>query len=137
MRLDKNYRDLSQLKTFKDRFDYLKLDGRVGLEVFGENRRLNQFFYRSYEWLKIKRFVILRDNGLDLGCIGYEIMDRPVVHHINPITIEDLIDFNPDVLNPDFLITASVGTHLAVHYGDENLTPRLSMDRKPNDTMLW
>lgn len=137
MRTDKNYQDLSRLKTFDERFAYLKLVGQVGVDVFGQERRLNQFFYRSHEWRKVKRLVILRDLGLDLGCTGYEIMDRALVHHMNPITPEDLVDFNPDVLNPDYLITTSVATHLSIHYGDQNLIPRLSMERKPGDTKLW
>jgi len=137
MRTDKNFQELSRLKTFDERFAYLKLDGQVGIDVFGQERRLNQFFYRSQEWHKVKRSVILRDLGLDLGCQGYEIMDRALVHHMNPIAIEDLVDFNPDVLNPDYLITTSVATHLSIHYGDRNLIPRLSMERKPGDTKLW
>lgn len=134
---ERSFSKLSRLKTFNDRFDYLVLTGEIGIDLFGENRLLNQKFYTSKEWRSVKDYVVVRDNGLDLGCVGYDVTESIVVHHMNPITPEDLINFNPKVLDPEFLITTSVSTHLAIHYGDPTKVPRLSMDRKTGDTKLW
>lgn len=133
----RTFSKLIQKESFKDRYEYLKLSGSVGRDIFGEERYLNQFFYRSKEWRNIRDYVIVRDRGLDLGCPGYEIPGKIVVHHMNPMTIEDVLHSNQDILDPEFLISTSLQTHLAIHYGDRNLLPRLSFERKPGDTKLW
>lgn len=137
MTIKRTYQHLCRLSTFKDRFNYLKLSGEVGTSLFGDNRRLNQYFYHSDEWKSVRNEVIIRDGGLDLGCVGYEILDKAIVHHMNPITLEDLEEWNPRILDLNYLITVSSGTHRAIHYGDENLIPRLPLDRRPGDTRLW
>lgn len=131
------YSELSKLQTFDERFMYLKLTGKVGLDTFGRDRNLNQYLYRSHEWKSLRDSVIIRDHGFDLGVFGYEIVDKAVVHHMNPITIEDVLEGNPDVMDPEFLITVSDGTHKAIHYGDSRLIPRLPVERRPGDTRLW
>lgn len=133
----RTYSKLIRLKTFKERFDYLKLDGKVGMDLFGDDRPLNQAFYHSNEWNDVRNFVLVRDRGLDLGCKGYEIVDRVIVHHMNPISISDLEDRNPEILDPNYLITVSEGTHRAIHYGYDHIVPRLPTERKPGDTRLW
>jgi len=133
----KTFSKLKRLNSFKDRYEYLKLDGIVGEDTFGRDRRLNQVLYKSSEWLDIRNHVIVRDKGLDLGCRGYEIFDHVIIHHMNPISISDLLNFNPDILDPEFLITTSPATHQAIHYGDKKLLPRLAQVRKPGDTRLW
>lgn len=136
----RTYSELSRLKTFDKRFDYLKLDGIVGAQTFGFDRWLNQEFYRSKEWKDVRRFVILRDNGCDLGVDGYEIQGKILVHHINPIKAEDIINVTAYLLNPDYLISTSDSTHNALHYGDPNLlkvAPVYFAERKPNDTCPW
>lgn len=133
----KRFSELIKLKTFKERFNYLKLKGVVGQEIFGEERLLNQRFYKTVQWGNVRNFVIARDNGLDLGCRGYEIPGRILIHHMNPVVVDDLIHGNPDILDPEFLISVSVETHLAIHYGNAKLLPRLSMERRPGDTRLW
>lgn len=133
----RTYSDLLSLQTFDERFNYLKLTGKVGVDVFGRDRFLNQHLYRTKAWIDVRNYVITRDQGYDLACYGYEIADKAVVHHMNPITKEDLINFNEDILNPEFLITVSDGTHKAIHYGDSRLIPRLSPERRPGDTRLW
>lgn len=133
----RTYSELSRLKTFKERYEFLKLEGQVGREIFGEERMLNQSFYHSIQWGDVRNFVITRDWGRDLGIAGFEIPGRIVVHHMNPVTRDELIHGSPDILDPELLITTSVETHLAIHYGDPKLLPRLSMDRRPGDTRLW
>lgn len=134
----KTYSKLIKLPTFEERFEYLKLSGAVGLETFGAERYLNQTLYWSAEWKRVRRDVIIRDNGCDLG-----IEDRPIqrgvfVHHINPITTEDVIQRRKKVFDPDNLITVSFATHQAIHYGDkELLTPSRPIERKPNDQAPW
>lgn len=137
MTFKRYYTKLNSLKTFDDRFDYLSLGGKVGVATFGVNRPLNQRFYRSPEWLAVRDAVLVRDNAYDLGVPGYEIVDQALVHHMNPITEQDLIDFNPEVIDPEYLITVSAGTHKAIHYGDTRLIPRLPTERRPGDTRLW
>lgn len=137
MKTIKTFSYLSLLPTFEERFEYLKLTGRVGAEVFGVDRQFNQMFYRSNEWKRIKNHVIVRDKGFDLGVEGWEIPDRILVHHMNPITLKDLEMNSVNLLDPEFLISTSVSTHLAIHYGDSNLLPRLPFVRKPNDTKQW
>lgn len=135
--IKRRYSQLRKLETFEERFNYLKLYGEVGAAIFGEERWLNQLLYQSLEWRRVRNRVIRRDRGLDLGIPGYEIADKAVVHHMNPVSIQDLEEFNPDVLNPEYLITVSAGTHRAIHYGDANQVPRLPTDRQPGDTRLW
>lgn len=133
----RTYRELRRLDTLEDRFEYLKLNGGVGKATFGFERYLNQAFYRSSQWRNIRQHVIARDEGLDLGVPGYEIYDRPIIHHMNPMTVADLESGNPDVLNPDFLITTTHRTHNAIHYGEAKLLTQPLVERRPGDTKLW
>lgn len=133
----RTYRELSQLETFKERFEYLKLNGSVGRETFGFDRYLNQRFYTSKEWREIRKYVIARDLGCDLGVEGYEIQSRVLIHHINPITPEDIELGNDVILNTDYLITTTHETHNAIHYGDTNHIPKQLVVRSPGDTKLW
>lgn len=133
----KSYSELSRLHTFDERFLYASLDGSVGEETFGWERQLNQTFYKSAEWLRVRHHVIARDLGMDLGIDGYAITDRPIIHHLNPITKEDIYDRNLAILNPEFLITVSHRTHNAIHYGNQ-VNPRQDyVERRPGDTKLW
>ena len=133
----RTYSELILLPTFKERFDYLKLDGIVGKDTFGMERYLNQEFYHSYEWRKVRRDVILRDRGCDLGLEGMEILDKPLVHHMNPITMEDITNFTDILINPEYLITTCRLTHNAIHYSEESLLFNHPAERKPGDTCLW
>lgn len=135
--MTRTYTELSKLKTFAERYEYLKLDGQVGVATFGNERYLNQVFYKSSVWMDARRKVIIRDNGLDLGCPGYEMFDRILVHHMNPITIQDIIDRNPDIFNPEYLISCSHETHNAIHYGNYDGIKPIMFERSPNDTCLW
>lgn len=136
MRL-KSYRELIQLRTFLERFDYLKLGGHVGEETFGFERYINQQFYRSTEWKLVRNDVIVRDYGCDLGMKGHEIHGRIIVHHINPITIDD-IEFGRDCLfDLNNLISTSHQTSNAIHYGDASLLSVLPVERRRGDTRLW
>lgn len=138
----RTYSELIRLPTFEERFEYLKLDGVVGESTFGFDRYLNQIFYHSEEWKKVRREVILRDsNGdcvLDLGCKDHEIFGRVLIHHMNPISAKDIVRRADVLLNPEYLISTMKSTHDAIHYGDESL---LAFDkpivRKPNDTCPW
>lgn len=131
------YTELEPLDTFVERFEYLKLPGEIGVRTFGSDRYLNQQFYRSREWKQIRDTVIIRDNGCDLGIPGFEILGDLLVHHINPIQAQDLRDFNPDVLNPEYLICVSRRTHNAIHFGDIRQLPQLPVSRTAGDTKLW
>lgn len=133
----RRYSELRRLDTFEDRFEYLKLRGGVGEKTFGFERYLNQQFYRSAEWKRTRQIVIARDNGLDLGFDGYEIYDRIIIHHMNPMTIEDVESGSEDILNPEYLITTTHMTHNAIHYGDISLLPKPIIVRQPGDTKLW
>lgn len=133
----KTYSELITLPTFKERFEYLKLDGSVGFETFGFDRYLNQTFYRSYDWRKVKRLVTIRDNGCDLGFPDNPIAGRIFIHHMNPMTVEDIKKRNPDILNPEYLISVSFNTHNALHYGTEESSPSIFKEREVNDTCLW
>lgn len=133
----KTYSELITIPTFEERFEYLKLDGQVGVETFGFNRYLNQAFYKSDEWLSIRDYVITRDNGCDLGIEGYEIYGRILIHHINPITKDDIIQRSRILLDPENLITTVKRTHDAIHYGDSNLLMRAPIERRKNDTCPW
>ena len=133
----KTYSELITIPTFEERFEYLKLDGQVGVETFGFNRYLNQAFYKSDEWLSIRDYVITRDNGCDLGMEGYEIYGRILIHHINPITKDDIIQRSRILLDPENLITTVKRTHDAIHYGDSNLLIKAPIERRKNDTCPW
>lgn len=133
----KSYSAVILLPTLEERFEYLKLKGTVGAETFGYDRYLNQILYHDPEWRRIRNDVIIRDNGCDLGVEGYEIHGRILVHHINPITIEDVKLRHYCVFDLDNLICTSHDTHNAIHYGDANLLPKNPIERKPNDTCPW
>ena len=138
MKILKTYQEIQLYKTFEDRFNYLKLDSSVGDETFGEYRYLNQKFYSSDEWKEIRRFVITRDLGCDLGLLGYDIVGTAYVHHMNPITKEDIINRTEILTNPDYLITVSLSTHNAIHYGDKGYLDYVNpVMRTPNDTCPW
>lgn len=133
----RTYSELITFKTFEERFEYLKLGGKVGNETFGFDRYLNQTFYKSKEWRQLRYQIIARDCGRDLAMDGYEMAGRIYIHHMNPITVEDIINVSEYLLNPDFLVCVSFETHNAIHYGNEdNLIPRF-IERKPNDTCPW
>lgn len=134
----RTYSELKELKTFQERFDYLKLGGKVGETTFGFDRYLNQQFYRSKEWKQVRNQVIIRDDGNDLGIEGFEITKAIYVHHMNPMIIKDLLEDIEKVLNPEFLICTSFNTHEAIHYSDESLLSEYFLvERKPGDTTLW
>lgn len=134
----KTYTELMQLHSFEDRFRYLKLNGIVANETFGFDRYLNQRFYKSAEWRQVREQVIIRDQGCDLGCIDHPIFGNIIIHHMNPISLDD-IENNPEVLlDPEFLICVSLETHNALHYGDESiLNKNRLVERKPGDTIPW
>lgn len=133
----KRYSELKQLKTFEERFEYLRLNGRVGQDTFGFDRVFNQMFYRSTEWKRLRDYVIARDNGCDLGIEGREIYTRPIIHHINPITLDDIRENTEFLMNPEYLITTIHSTHNAIHYGDQNLLTKDPITRTKNDTCPW
>ena len=133
----KTYSELSKLTTFEERYNYLRLNGLVGKETFGFDRYLNQVFYRSSKWRSIRDFVIVRDNGCDLGIEGREIHGRIIIHHMNPITIQDITQQTEFLLDPEFLISTTHETHNAIHYGDTNLLIQEPVERKRNDTCPW
>lgn len=134
----KTYSELISLRTFEDRFNYLKLNGQVGRETFGFDRIYNQKFYRSKEWKDIRNYVITRDLGCDLGIQDREIQGRIMVHHMNPISLEDIKHSSDYLLNPKYLITVSPMTHDAIHYSDESiLLSSTIVERRPGDTKLW
>ena len=133
----RSYRELSQLGTLEERYRYLSLGGVVGQQTFGSERYLNQNFYTSRAWKEVRQEVIIRDDGLDLGIEGYDIPHRIYIHHMNPMTIDDIMHGNDDILDPEFLISVSHGTHNAIHYGDESQLPRIFVPRRPGDTKLW
>ena len=135
--MNRTYKELSMLVTFEERFQYLRLDGKVGQDTFGFDRIMNQRFYRSPEWKRIRDRVIIRDNGCDLGVPDRIIYGRVLIHHMNPITREDILRRRDSVLNLEYLITVSFGTHNAIHYGDESLLPMELIERRPNDTCPW
>ena len=135
--MNRTYRECMQLQTFQERYRYLQIGGRVGKETFGFDRYLNQMLYRTPEWKRFRRDMIVRDNGCDLGCEGYEIYGNVLVHHINPITVEDVINRNPCIFDPNNVICTSLNTHNAIHYGDETLLITEPVVRKPNDTCPW
>ena len=133
----KTYSELSKLTTFEERYNYLRLNGFVGKETFGFDRYINQVFYKSSKWRSIRDFVIVRDNGCDLGIEGREIHGRIIIHHMNPITIQDITQQTEFLLDPEFLISTFHETHNAIHYGDTNLLIKEPVERKRNDTCPW
>lgn len=135
--MNKTYSELKHLHTFEERYEYLKLGGTVGHATFGFDRHLNQQFYHSYAWKSIRRYVIIRDHGCDLGVLGYEIHVELLIHHINQVQPQDLINNEEWLTDPEFLITTTHNTHNAIHYGDSSfLTPPVR-ERTPGDTNLW
>jgi len=133
----RTYSELITLPTFEERFNYLKLKGQVGKDTFGFDRWLNQIFYRDPEWKSVRDYVIVRDNGCDLGVDGYEINGRILVHHMNPISKEDILERSKYLLDPEFLISTIHNTHNAIHYGDEDLLIKTPIERTKNDTCPW
>jgi hypothetical protein len=133
----RTYSELCRLETFEDRYHYLELKGVLGVTTFGFDRWVNQRFYKSWEWKSARNQVIIRDNGCDLGVPGYEIHSGLLVHHMNPLSLGDLEEGDDWVIDPNFLITTSLRTHNAIHYGDESLLPRGPVIRTRGDTTLW
>jgi hypothetical protein len=135
--ITRSYSELIRFNSFEDRFRYLALRGQVGKATFGFDRFVNQQFYSSTEWKQVRNHVIARDEGMDLGVDGYEIHDRIYIHHMNPMTVEDIEHGDGVILDPEFLITTTHRTHNAIHYGDERLLPKQLVERRPGDTRLW
>ena len=133
----RNYSDLCQFNTLEDRFDYLKLNGVVGDELFGYARYLNQIFYHSREWMDAKEEAIIRDQGFDLGLPGWKITGTIYVHHMNPITLEQIKNNDPILTDPEYLISCSYNTHQAITWGNRELLPKPLIVRRPNDTIPW
>lgn len=133
----RTYSELMRLKTFDERFDYLQIKGRVGEDTFGFERYLNQKFYTSTEWKQVRRLVIARDLGNDLGLEGYPIFDRVIIHHMNPMVPRDVINHEDYILDPDMLITCSHQTHNAIHYGGRSDLRPEYVPRRPGDTTPW
>jgi hypothetical protein len=133
----RTYSDLVKLQTFEDRYKYLKLNGIVGSSTFGFDRWLNQVLYKTTRWKKSRNDVIIRDNALDLGVDGYDIYDKILVHHMNPITIQDVEDNNSIIYDPEYLICTSLKTHNAIHFGDEKQLVETVVVRRKNDTAPW
>lgn len=133
----KRYSELILLPTFEERYKYLQLNGVIGDETFGFDRYINQMFYRSQEWKQVRDYVIVRDNGCDLGVKGHEIRGKILIHHMNPIGIKDIRQVNKFLLDPEYLITTMLSTHNAIHYGDESLLVKDPIERSKNDTCPW
>lgn len=133
----RTYSELSKLKTFEERYQYLRLNRLVGEETFGFDRYLNQILYRSQRWKSVRNAVILRDNGCDLGVPGWEIHGKIIVHHMNVLTLDDIKTESEFLLNPEYLISTTHNTHNAIHYGDEELLIRVPIERTRNDTCPW
>lgn len=135
--MPRTYSELIQIPTFLERYRYLRIGGRVGEETFGYDRYLNQTFYQSYEWRRLRHEIIVRDMGCDLAFEGREIFDRILIHHMNPITAEDILRHSDNVLNPEFLICTCKLTHDAIHYGDDSILYQDLVERKAGDTCPW
>lgn len=133
----RTYSELRRIGTFEERFRYLSLKGQVGSATFGYDRWINQAFYRSRIWRDLRDHIIARDDGCDLGVGGYDIHERIVIHHLNPMTVDDIVEADDAIVDPEFLITTSHKTHNAIHYGDERLLPRPFEPRRRGDTKLW
>lgn len=136
-RIIRKYSELKRLETFEERFEYLKLGARVGSETFGFDRYLNQRFYKTDEWKTLRNEVIVRDLGCDLGIEGYDIQGKIYIHHMNPITQDDILNHSDFLIDPEYLITTTLDTHNAIHYGDSNLIRSGPIERKPYDTCPW
>jgi hypothetical protein len=137
MTIHRSYRELIRIPTFEERYNYLKLTGVVGGATFGFDRHLNQMLYRSNRWRTLRNQIIVRDNGCDLACEGYEINDQIVIHHINPLSAEDIENGSDLVFDPNGLVCTSHRTHMAIHYGDSRQLPQPLVERRPGDTTLW
>lgn len=137
MRNVRTYSELIKIPTFEERYEYLRLGGKVGEETFGFDRYLNQMFYRSKEWRSIRDHVITRDNGCDLAMEGHEVYSRILIHHMNPITADDILQRSEYLLNPEYLISTIKRTHDAIHYGDRSLLSVAPIERTKNDTCPW
>lgn len=135
--MNKAYSELVRFDTFEDRFEYLKLRGGVGRSTFGFDRHINQRFYTSQEWKDVRRHVLLRDEGCDLGVIGYEIHLEPLIHHMNPMSLDDIYHNEAWILDPEYLITTTHNTHNKIHYGADCSLPKVVRERMPEDTKLW
>lgn len=133
----RTYSELMELETLEERFRYLSLRGTVAEETFGWERGVNQDFYNSTQWRRVRSFVIVRDDNNDLGVEGFRIPSELHVHHMNPMSVDDIVHGNPDILDPEYLISCSHRTHNAIHYGDERLLPRQLVERRPGDTIPW
>ena len=133
----RSYSDLRFLYTFEERYKYLQLRGAVGETTFGFDRYMNQMFYTSSQWKHIRQQVIARDSGCDLGIQGYEIFHRLVIHHMNPMTVDNFKEGDDSILDPEYLITTTHRTHNAIHFGDESLLVRPFTERRRGDTKLW
>ncbi len=136
--MKKCYSEMIELPTIEERFNYLKLNGKVGIETFGCNRYINQNLYvKDLRWKGIRSRIIVRDDGCDLAIPEFKIYGKIIVHHINPITLEDFMNNSDDIFDPENLVCVSFNTHQAIHYGDASLLPELPVERRPNDTCLW
>lgn len=135
--MTKSYSELVKFDSWEDRFSYLKLGGEVGRSTFGFDRYINQKFYTSREWKDVRRLVLVRDNGCDLGVLGYEIPLRPLIHHMNPMSIDDILHGETWIIDPEFLITVTHTTHNDIHYGVDTSLPKVVNERSPRDTNLW
>lgn len=137
MKIIRTYSELITMPTFKERYEYLRLGGTIGEDTFGFDRYLNQAFYKSREWLDIRDYVIVRDQGCDLGLEGYEIHNHILIHHMNPITKEDILQRSEFLLDPEYLITTVKRTHDAIHYSDDSILIDAPIGRTKNDTCPW
>lgn len=133
----RRYSEMIKFPTIEERFEYVKLGGAVGVETFGWDRYLNQQFYRSKEWKEFRNSMIIRDNGCDLALDGYEIQSNLFLHHLNPITVEDILHNSEVLLDPENVVCVSRRMHQAIHYGDEDMIPKPLVERKPGDTIPW
>lgn len=133
----KTYSELSQFRTFDERFEYLKLQSSVGRATFGFDRFINQRFYTSSEWRDVRNYIMVRDNGCDLGILGYEILINPLIHHINPMGIGDIVNNEDWILDPEYLILTMHTTHNAIHFGSKKPYPKVVTERQPGDTKPW
>lgn len=133
----RTYSELITLPTFEERYEYLKLGGSVGQETFGYDRYLNQLLYRSTDWRSFRERIIIRDNGCDLACEGFEVPNRIIIHHIDPVTVQDILNRHPKVFDPENVISTSHNTHLAIHYGDKSILVTAPIERRKNDTCPW
>lgn len=136
-KITRTYLELCKKSSFLERYEYLRLSGYVGEQTFGFDRYLNQKLYSSSRWIKAREIVVIRDNGCDLSMPGYEIGGKVIIHHMNPITMEDFTNGNEDIYNPEFLVCVSENTHLAIHFGNASILPQDPIKRYPGDTIPW